>query len=193
MRYRIMVYYIQLGNAVSHKLYQRGVIKLLDSVIGVNEASEITGLSPGTIKNQCAEGRIEAKKIGQTWVIDKIKLKESLTMRNVYIQLLKVVDESDMMESGVYLTYHRDLDALKDDWMINDKEEFEERFAEEFNVDPIELEGADFITFDSAGSVGGHVYASVESTFDDVIHYMLTEPRLKKYVDRDAVEKVRGY
>jgi len=188
-----MVYYIQLGNAVTHTLYQRGVIKLLDSVIGVNEASEITGLSPGTIKNQCAEGRIEAKKIGQTWVIDKIKLKESLTMRNVYIQLLKVVDEPKMMENGIYLTYHRDLDALQDDWMIDNKEEFEERFAEEFNVDPIELEGTDFITFDSAGSVGGHAYASVESTFDDVIHYMLTEPRLKKYVDRDAVEKVRGY
>src|SRR5690625_3029483 len=76
MRYRTMVYYIQLGNAVTHKLYQRGVIKLLDSVIGVNEASKITGLSAGTIKNYCAEGKIVSKKIGQTWVIDKNILNE---------------------------------------------------------------------------------------------------------------------
>ncbi|MDR9852908.1 type I-C CRISPR-associated protein Cas8c/Csd1 [Paenibacillus sp. VCA1] len=43
----------------------------LDNVIGVEEASELWGLSPGTIKNYCAEGRISAKKIGKTWVIDK--------------------------------------------------------------------------------------------------------------------------
>src|SRR5690625_5040776 len=84
MRYRTMVYYIQLGNAVTHKLYQRGVIKLLDSVIGVNEASKITGLSAGTIKNYCAEGKIVSKKIGQTWVIDKNILKESFKMTKTY-------------------------------------------------------------------------------------------------------------
>src|SRR5690625_414733 len=84
MRYSTMVYYIQLGNAVTHKLYQRGVIKLLDSVIGVNEASKITGLSAGTIKNYCAEGKIVSKKIGQTWVIDKNILKESFKMTKTY-------------------------------------------------------------------------------------------------------------
>jgi excisionase family DNA binding protein len=39
--------------------------------MGVEEASQLWGLSPGYIKNLCAEGKIEAKKIGKTWVIDK--------------------------------------------------------------------------------------------------------------------------
>lgn len=43
---------------------------VLESVIGVEEAAEKWGLSPGTVKNYCAEGRIIAKKIGKTWVID---------------------------------------------------------------------------------------------------------------------------
>lgn len=54
--------------------YQQG--NTLNNVIGVNEAAELTGLTPGTIKNYCADGRISAKKIGQSWVIDKIKLLE---------------------------------------------------------------------------------------------------------------------
>lgn len=43
----------------------------LANVIGVEEASEIWGLSPGYIKNLCADGKIKAKKIGKTWVIDR--------------------------------------------------------------------------------------------------------------------------
>ena len=57
---------------------------MLNNVIGVNEASKITGLSAGTIKNYCAEGKIISKKIGQTWVIDKNILKESFKMKKTY-------------------------------------------------------------------------------------------------------------
>ena len=39
--------------------------------MGVEEASQLWGLSPGTIKNYCAQGKIEAKKIGKTWIILK--------------------------------------------------------------------------------------------------------------------------
>lgn len=42
----------------------------LDLVIGVSEASVRWGLSPGYIKNLCSNGKISAKKIGKTWVID---------------------------------------------------------------------------------------------------------------------------
>ncbi|MCP1191485.1 helix-turn-helix domain-containing protein [Priestia flexa] len=38
-------------------------------LIGVDEASKLWGLSPGTIKNYCADGKIISKKIGKTWVI----------------------------------------------------------------------------------------------------------------------------
>ncbi len=43
----------------------------LENVMGVEEASERWNLSPGYIKNLCAEGKVEAKKIGKTWIIDK--------------------------------------------------------------------------------------------------------------------------
>ena len=43
----------------------------LNTIIGVQEASELWGLSAGHIKNLCAAGQIKCKKIGQTWIIDK--------------------------------------------------------------------------------------------------------------------------
>ncbi|KYG88969.1 hypothetical protein A0U40_14835 [[Bacillus] sp. KCTC 13219] len=43
----------------------------LNHLIGVNEASEMWGLTAAYIKNLCAEGRVDAIKIGNTWVIDK--------------------------------------------------------------------------------------------------------------------------
>jgi hypothetical protein len=46
-------------------------MNILDQVIGVDEASELWGLSPGYIKNLCAEGKVEARKIGKTWIILK--------------------------------------------------------------------------------------------------------------------------
>lgn len=43
----------------------------LENCIGVDEASALWGLSPGTIKNYCAAGKIVSKKIGNTWIIDR--------------------------------------------------------------------------------------------------------------------------
>lgn len=43
----------------------------LNNVIGVEEASELWNLSAGYIKNLCSDGKVKAKKIGKTWVIDK--------------------------------------------------------------------------------------------------------------------------
>lgn len=49
----------------------------IDSVMGVEEASEFWNLSAGYIKNLCSEGKIKAKKVGKTWVIDKTQLNPS--------------------------------------------------------------------------------------------------------------------
>ncbi|KXY33073.1 DNA-binding protein [Bacillus cereus] len=49
---------------------------VLDNVIGVNDAHLISGLSPGHIKNLCAAGAIESKKIGGTWVINRERFEE---------------------------------------------------------------------------------------------------------------------
>lgn len=45
------------------------------NTIGVNDVAIILNVSPGHIKNLCAEGKIVAKKIGKTWVIDRSRLK----------------------------------------------------------------------------------------------------------------------
>ncbi|PFC53259.1 DNA-binding protein [Bacillus cereus] len=47
----------------------------LHNVIGVHEVASILNVSSGHVKNLCAEGKIVAKKIGKTWVIDRSKLK----------------------------------------------------------------------------------------------------------------------
>ncbi|OUB10361.1 DNA-binding protein [Bacillus thuringiensis serovar yunnanensis] len=50
--------------------------RLLRNAIGVKEAASLLNVSPGHVKNLCAEGKIVAKKIGKTWVIDKSRLNE---------------------------------------------------------------------------------------------------------------------
>ena len=52
----------------------------LDNIIGVGKAAEILGNTPGTIKNKCASGQLNCKKIGNTWVLDKTNLEEELQM-----------------------------------------------------------------------------------------------------------------
>ncbi|PFK62346.1 DNA-binding protein [Bacillus thuringiensis] len=47
----------------------------LSNVLSVHEAASILNVSPGHIKNLCAQGKIVAKKIGNTWVIDKSRLR----------------------------------------------------------------------------------------------------------------------
>ncbi|MEW9576670.1 helix-turn-helix domain-containing protein [Bacillus toyonensis] len=47
----------------------------LHNIIGVHEAASILNVSSGHVKNLCAEGKIVAKKVGKTWVIDKSRLK----------------------------------------------------------------------------------------------------------------------
>ncbi|MRH41532.1 hypothetical protein GH741_02445 [Aquibacillus halophilus] len=43
----------------------------LQDIMGVEEASVLWDLSPGYIKNLCANDLVECKKIGGTWVLDK--------------------------------------------------------------------------------------------------------------------------
>jgi len=43
----------------------------LTQIMGVNEASKIWNLSPGTIKNYCAEGKLKAVKIEGKWILDR--------------------------------------------------------------------------------------------------------------------------
>ncbi|PDY47458.1 helix-turn-helix domain-containing protein [Bacillus pseudomycoides] len=51
--------------------YVTGEYDSLADVMGVEEAAEQWNLSPGYIKNLCAARKVKAKKIGNTWVIQK--------------------------------------------------------------------------------------------------------------------------
>ncbi|MCI0766049.1 helix-turn-helix domain-containing protein [Bacillus sp. TL12] len=46
-----------------------------ENVIGIHEAARILGITSGHVKNLCADGKIVAKKIGRTWVIDRSRLR----------------------------------------------------------------------------------------------------------------------
>lgn len=50
------------------------MIAFFHNTIGVNDAAIILNVSPGHVKNLCAAGKIVAKKIGKTWVIDRLSL-----------------------------------------------------------------------------------------------------------------------
>ncbi|KIL42103.1 hypothetical protein SD70_02670 [Gordoniibacillus kamchatkensis] len=45
--------------------------RLNQIIMGVEEAAKLWGLSPGYIKNLCAKRKIDAVKIGKTWIIRK--------------------------------------------------------------------------------------------------------------------------
>ncbi len=53
---------------------QSSLSENLKNVVGVEEAAEILGLSPGTVKNKAAASQIPAKKIGKQWIFDKKQL-----------------------------------------------------------------------------------------------------------------------
>ncbi|GGE47468.1 hypothetical protein GCM10011391_27850 [Pullulanibacillus camelliae] len=48
---------------------------MLDTIIGVDKAAELLGLTPGTVKNYCSEGKLNATKVGNTWILDKSDLR----------------------------------------------------------------------------------------------------------------------
>ena len=59
----------KLSNDYLHTFYKQK--DALDHLISVADAAKLWGLSEGHVKNICAEGKIDAVKIGKTWVIDK--------------------------------------------------------------------------------------------------------------------------
>lgn len=64
-------------------------MNVLDQIMGVQEAGELWGLSPDRVKGLCQNGEVLAKKVGNSWVLDKNqpnpkggrrKMKESFTV-----------------------------------------------------------------------------------------------------------------
>jgi len=59
----------KLNNEYLHSFYEKK--SLLDNLISADKAAEMWKLSPGTVKNMCADGKVDAVKVGNVWVIDK--------------------------------------------------------------------------------------------------------------------------
>lgn len=47
------------------------ILSPLDEIIGVHEAASLWGTTAHYVKKLCYEGKVSAKKIGGSWVIDK--------------------------------------------------------------------------------------------------------------------------
>jgi len=46
-------------------------VNVLDQIMGVQEAAELWGLSADRVKGMCQSGDVKAKKIGNSWVLDR--------------------------------------------------------------------------------------------------------------------------
>jgi hypothetical protein len=47
------------------------IMNILDRIMGVKEAGELWGLSPDRVKGLCQSGEVKAKKIGNSWALDR--------------------------------------------------------------------------------------------------------------------------
>lgn len=77
----------------------------LDHVIGVDDAGRKWKLSPGTIKNYCSEGRLVAKKMGKTWIIDQ---NQPDPRRKIEPELLEITSEYNRILSSQLNQYEKD-------------------------------------------------------------------------------------
>lgn len=46
-------------------------MKVLEMIMGVKAAGEIWGLSPDQVKRLCRDGKVNAVRIGNTWILEK--------------------------------------------------------------------------------------------------------------------------
>ncbi|WP_142300879.1 helix-turn-helix domain-containing protein [Shouchella clausii] len=58
-----------LGDEYLHPYYKMQKA-LFDRFVSAEQAAKVWGVSAGHVKNLCRDGKIAAKKIGKTWVID---------------------------------------------------------------------------------------------------------------------------
>lgn len=96
----------------------------LNNIIGVGEAAEILGNTPGTVKNKCASGQLICKKIGNTWILDKTNLGEEFTMggtvqyetENYMVvevnEMFMTVNKNTEEESDLFETVEEAIDTL---------------------------------------------------------------------------------
>jgi hypothetical protein len=75
---------------------------MLNNVIGVEEAAEKWELSAGYIKNLCAEGKISAKKIGKTWVIDGTQERPNTDLTDEEKNLFTSKNENEFFTKSEY-------------------------------------------------------------------------------------------
>lgn len=126
---------------------------LLNKIIGIKEASEITKLSPSTIKQYCINGIISSKKINHTWIIDKTKLVVWLEMKVIFETINNNFKANG--EDGKYVNLYNNTDQLLENLT---KESFEYLFNVKINTLKFPI-----ITFSSDDHTINQLYESNES------------------------------
>ncbi len=77
----------------------------LDYILGADDAARKWNLSPGTIKNYCSEGRLIAKKVGKTWVIDR---NQPDPKRRIQMELIEITSRYNRVLSSQRDQYEKD-------------------------------------------------------------------------------------
>ncbi|GEM_PF-2981588 len=114
----------------------------LHNVIGVNEVASILNVSHGHVKNLCAEGKIAAKKIGKTWVIDKSRLRSEIKVEEK--QPLLAITLSDIDSVPVVQYKGKQIDnkiRVSVDWVTNTENRTDGTYIHIEHVEPDEVRG----------------------------------------------------
>lgn len=96
-------------------------------------------------------------------------------MNEAYDQLLKVVDEDNMNEDGIYLTYYPSLSSKAEDWGVQG-EELRQRLMDQYGVESV---SGDFITLESAGT-DGYLFDDPDTAYIEIMYVIKNEYR--KYI-----------
>lgn len=159
-------------------------MNVLNQIIGVEEAAEIWGFSPGTIKNMCANGYILSKKIGKTWIIDKNQEKP----RSGEIRIMRVIEVNEFV-TDVTVENDRIVDVSRTTETLNEYKDRQEGSWGEWIRDLIQDNGKKVVTFSYTAKSMNDIrelykkYESRQLTFDKAKKMTLDE--IKKFVKND--------
>lgn len=102
-------------------------MNVLDQIMGVVEAAELWGLSPDRVKGLCQNGEVQAKKIGNSWVLvkDQPNPKGGRKMKKESFTVTLVnVPGSPYPEREITVTNEKEAVELAEKWAIENKEDY---------------------------------------------------------------------
>lgn len=102
-------------------------------------------------------------------------------MNEVYKDLLKALNESEMSKQGIYLKLTNTKEIAESYSELNHTD-FKLRFKYEYSHELDDLKGIDFITIETDTSNQSNLFKDVETAYIDVMEYMKSDKEYKKFI-----------